>query len=154
MTARRPAPPRSEDPRMPAQAPPYDPGYAYQRPRSFIINWSAVSIAVPLFGAIFAFIWMAATQNAVMQQNHVTETAAIAASNAAIAQLQADSKEQAKQQVDMVIQLTSINQTLKTMLTYGVPRAAPAVQDGSATTIINQPPAANYAAPPGAYPLR
>jgi hypothetical protein len=107
------------------------------------INWSAVAVVLTLLGAIVSFVILATTQSAAIAANHNTETTAIATSNAAIAQLQLDEKDNSKQMMEVLVHLASMDQTLKTILTYGVPRAAPPEQPpmGGGNTIIQQAPA-------------
>jgi hypothetical protein len=115
-----------------------------QRARGGIqINWAAVSVVLTLAGAIVSFVVLATIQSAAIATNHTTETTAIATSNAAIAQLQIDEKDNAKQMVEVLVHLSSMDQTLKTLLTYGVPRAGLiSPSTGGGNTIIQQAPAA------------
>jgi hypothetical protein len=110
--------------------------------RGVTINWAALGVVGTLFLSMISFVWLAATQNSAITANHNTETAAIATSNAAIYQLQVDQKENGKQMVEVLLHLSSMDQTLKTILTYGVPRAGLAPQTGGGNTIIQQAPAA------------
>jgi hypothetical protein len=118
-----------------------DQGYG-QRSRGIAINWAAVSVVLTLAGAIVSFIVLATIQSSAISANHASETTAIATSNAAIAQLQIDEKDNAKQMVEVLVHLSSMDQTLKTILTYGVPRGGIAPASGGGNTIIQQAPAA------------
>jgi hypothetical protein len=111
--------------------------------RGVHINWAAVSVVLTLAGAIVSFIVLATIQSSSISANHASETASIATSNAAIAQLQVDEKDNAKQMVEVLVHLSSMDQTLKTILTYGVPRAGLVPPSaGGGNTIIQQAPAA------------
>jgi hypothetical protein len=86
------------------------------------INWTASATIVALFTWTISGVWFAATQSAAIAANHNTETAAIAVNNQAIAQLQANEKENDKQRVEILLHLSNMDQSLKDILNYGLPR--------------------------------
>jgi hypothetical protein len=111
--------------------------------RGIQINWTASATIVALFTWTISGVWFAATQSAAITANHNTETAAIAVNNSAIAQLQANEKENDKQRVEILLHLSNMDQSLKDILNYGLPRntqmMVPAQPGGN--TIIQQAPA-------------
>jgi hypothetical protein len=132
---------RGEDDRMSDAS--LDQAYGQRARGNTQVNWAAVGVIVTLIGTMFSFIWMAATQNAAITANHNTETTAIATTNAAVTQLQLDKKDNDKQMVEILLHLSSMDQTLKTILTYGVPRAVMSPEQspiGGGNTIIQQAP--------------
>jgi hypothetical protein len=107
------------------------------------INWTACATIIALFTWTISGVWFAATQSAAITANHASETAAIAVDNQAIAQLQANEKENDKQRVEILLHLSNMDQSLKDILNYGLPRNAqlmvPTPTQGN--TIIQQAPA-------------
>lgn len=107
------------------------------------INWTACATIVALFTWTVSGVWFAATQNAAITANHNTETAAIAVNNQAISQLQSNEKENDKQRVEILLHLSNMDQTLKDILTYGLPHTAQVLVPSSSpsgNTIINTAP--------------
>lgn len=69
------------------------------------INWMAISVIIALFAWTASGIWFAATQNAGLKS-----------AQEAIAQLQVDEKENDRQRVEILLHLSSMDQTLKDLL--------------------------------------
>jgi hypothetical protein len=108
------------------------------------VNWTAIATIMALFTWTVSGVWFAATQNASIIANHNSETAAINSTNAAIAQLQSNEKENDKQRVEILLHLSSIDQSLRDILNNGMPRNAPMmlVPSPPSGTAVQQAPAA------------
>jgi hypothetical protein len=93
----------------------------------------SISVIIALVTWTVSGVWFAATQNANIN-THST----------AIAQLQANEKENDKQRVEILLHLSNMDQSLKDILNYGLPRNAqvyvPPGTPTSGNTIIQQAP--------------
>jgi hypothetical protein len=89
----------------------------------------SISVIVALIAWTVSGIWTIATQNATIN-GHST----------AIAQLQANEKENDKQRVEILLHLSNMDQSLKDILNYGMPRNTqvmiPTSQAGTTNTPI------------------
>jgi hypothetical protein len=115
------------------------------------INWTACATIIALFTWTISGVWFAATQSAAITANHASETAAIAVDNQAIAQLQANEKENDKQRVEILLHLSNMDQSLKDILNYGLPRntqmIVPAQPSGNTAPTFNIEAAPRQQAP-------
>ena len=125
-------------PRRYATEPASDAGYPV-RQGGVRVNWAAVGVIVTLMLTSVSFVWMAATQNSAINANHASETTAIASANAAITQLQSDERDNNKQTVEILLHLSSIDQTLKDWH-WAQANAAVIPAPATGNTIIQQAP--------------
>ena len=79
-------------------------------------NWEinktvSISVIIALFAWTVSGVWFAAQQSAALQSDHT-----------AIVQLQSDEKDNDKQRVEILLHLSNMDQSLKDILNYGLPR--------------------------------
>jgi hypothetical protein len=92
-----------------------DQAYGQRVRGSWEINKTvSISVIIALFAWTVSGVWFAAQQSAALQSDHT-----------AISELQADQKDNDKQRVEILLHLSNMDQSLKDILNYGLPRSNP-----------------------------
>lgn len=89
----------------------------------------SITVILALVTWTVSGVWFAAQQSAGLQADH-----------SAIAALQSDEKEAQKQSMEILLHVSSMDQTLKDILTYGMPRGSVVPTPQTGQTIINTAP--------------
>lgn len=108
------------------------------------INWTAMATIVALFTWTVSGVWFAASQNASLTTAQAAITQLQISQKENRDQMTANEKENEKQRVEILVHLSNMDQTLKDILNYGMPRGAAVYAPTTpGNTIIQQAPAAS-----------
>lgn len=90
-----------------------DQAYGQRNRGGFLVNWTALGVVGSfLFSAVIVIAY-AVNMNATVASNHALENARLDAQQAQITQLLTDARDTAKQNLEILLHLSSIDQTLK-----------------------------------------
>jgi hypothetical protein len=121
-----------------------DQAYGQRSRGGLQINWTACATIIALFTWTISGVWFAATQASSLTTAQAAIVQLQTSAKETTLQMQADEKDNEKQRVEILVHLSNMDQTLKDILNYGMPRNAQIMvpaQAPAGNTIINTAPA-------------